>query len=737
MKKILLFGLLTSSLMAKEIKEIKFDGLNQISSMVAYDFLNFNVGDEINIKKIDNSINKFYSQGYFKDIYVMEENNILTYYFKENPIIAKIEVLGYLEGEDNQEQLKAILQIKKGDVYNSRKLEDVKNRILAQINAEGFFESIVEISEEKINDTSIAITFNVNKGENIIIDKIKYSGAKLLNKSDFEVVSANKEVDNLGWLWGRNDGKLQLNDLVYDSARIQDLYRQKGYLDTKVSHPYLEVDFNQFKGTLLYKIEEGEQYKINDIVINNLDEDLLDIKQLKSELNIQVDDTFNILNMRKDIKIIKLKIANLGYAFVKITPNFELNKDDLTTSVSYTIDIGDKVYINDVIISGNTRTLDKVIRREVFLAPDDLYNYKDFIDTKNALKRTGYFDTVTVTEKKISKDKIDILVEITEAATGNIMVGGGYGSYGGMLLNAAISDKNIFGSGIDIGLNLDYSSTYAKFNASFHNPRLYDTQYSMGVNLYNSEYESYDYTDNRKGGSIVVGKNFTRFLNGSTSYQYVNSELSDINSTTIYYESGASVKSSFTPSISFNNSDDYYTPRNGMLASSSLEIAGVGGDQEFIKSYNTFSAYKGVQDYLDYDLIFRYKARAGYIQENGYLPVNEKFYIGGIKTVRGYESGSLSPVNKDNLLVGGKMTFSNSIEASIPLIESAKMRLTFFYDYGMIGEDNFDDIARSGTGVAIEWMAPIGPVNLIFAKALDSEEGDRTSTFEFTLGTRF
>jgi outer membrane protein insertion porin family len=480
----------------------------------------------------------------------------------------------------------------------------------------------------------------------------------------------------------------------------------------------------------------AKPYKIQDITID-LTKDLLDIKKLKSELHIQIGDTFNIENIRKDMKIIKEKIANLGYAFARVRPDFQRNNNDSNATVSYSIDTGDKVYINDVIISGNTRTLDRIIRREVFLAPNDLYNYTDYIDTKNALQRTGFFESVKVEERKVSSNKIDILIEVKEAATGNIMVGGGYGSYGGMLLNAAISDKNIFGSGIDLGLNFDYSSKYVKFNASLHNPRIWDTQYSMGVNLYNSEYESYDYTDNRKGGSVTVGKNFTRFFSGSTSYQFVSSELSDINSTTIYYETGKSIKSSITPSISFNNTDDYYIPRSGMIGSSSIEIAGIGGDQEFIKNYNTFAYYYGLRDYINYDLILRYKARLGYIEENGYLPVNEKFYIGGIKTVRGYESGSLAPKNSDGLLIGGKMTFSNRVEASIPLIESAKMRLSCFYDYGMIGDNSFDDIARSGTGIAIEWMAPIGPVNLIFAKALDSEKDDRTTSFEFTLGTRF
>lgn len=746
MKKKIATLLLASTSLLAEIKDIKIEGLNQISQNVALEIIKLDKGDKIDIEIIDESIKLLFKQGYFEDIWVEEDNGVLTYHFKEKPIIAKVTIEGYLEGESNIEQRREILDIKKGDIFDSKKVAKAKARMIGAIEAEGYFDTVVEVEKEYLSEKSIEVKFIVNKGENIFIKELTFCGTKEFEKKEIEDVIANKEEDYMGWLWGRNDGKLKLNEIEFDNSRIKNLYMQRGFLDAKVSKPFLKVDFNNYQANLNYQIEEGEPYIVSDINIDMAD-GIIDREELKESLKLKVDETFNVDIFRKDMEKIKEKIANLGYAYVNIVPDFIKNEEKKSVEVVYRVDEGDKVFIRDVVISGNTKTLDRVIRREVFLAPKDLYNLTDLTDSRNALRRTGFFESVEVKEKRVSTNEMDLIVEVKEAPTGNIMLGGGYGSYGGILVNASVSDKNIFGSGIELDFTIDYSSKYLRFNTGVYNQRVFDSDYSLGVNLYNSEYEAYDYIDNRKGGSVTVGKYFTRHFRGSVAYQYVDSQLDNLdeNSTSLYVYDEDFKKSSIVPSITFNNTDDYYVPRSGFAISSSLEFAGLGGEAEFIKSYNNFNYFYGLKDLIDYDMILRYKARVGYIEDTGYLPVNEKFYMGGIRSVRGYESSSISPKEyyydsegtKRYRLLGGKSTFSNSIEASIPLIESAKMRLAFFYDYGMIGDDDFTEIKRSGAGAALEWISPVGPIQLIFAKALDSKEDDRTATFEFTMGTRF
>ena len=735
MKKVIWFLLLISIFLeAKTIKDIKFEGLIHLSETIAKEMIELEVGDRLDIEKIDKAIKKFYHQGYFKDIWVSEKDGVVTFHFIEKPLISKIEVLGYLENK--KEELPDILGIKKGDIFDKEKIEEAKLKIIQKAREDGYYDTVVEVDTKSLPNGSVEVNFIVNKGENIIIKKLTFCGLKRFDKDDIEEVIANKERDFLGWMWGFNSGKVKMDQLEYDSARIKDLYMRKGYLDAKVSNPFLKIDFNNYYAKLIYHIEEGKPYIVKDIKIF-LSENVIDTKILLNDLSLKKGKVFNIEKLRKDIQKIKEKIADLGYAFVRVLPDFKKDIKTHSTVVEYRVIPGKKVYIRDVIISGNQRTLDRVIRREIYLAPGDLYSLTDLKDSKNALRRTGFFKNVTIEERRVSENQMDLLVKVEEMPTGNIMVGGGYGSYEGLILNASISDKNIFGSGINTSFSIDYSTKSLRFNLGIFNPRVFDSDYSLSLNLYNTTYESYDYTQKRMGGSIGVGKQLSRYLRASITYSYEQNELSDVNFDNIYFPEGKYIKSAITPAISWDNTDDYYVPRSGIAASFSMEYAGVGGDEKYLKNFARFSYFYGLQDIIDYDLILRYKARIGYISDLGYLPVSEKFYMGGIRTVRGYSSSSISPVDEEGRLIGGKNTFSNSIEASIPLIKSANMRLTFFYDYGMIGDDSFNEISRSGAGAAIEWLSPMGPIQLIFSTPIDDEAGDRTSSFEFSMGTKF
>ncbi len=183
-----------------------------------------------------------------------------------------------------------------------------------------------------------------------------------------------------------------------------------------------------------------------------------------------------------------------------------------------------------------------------------------------------------------------------------------------------------------------------------------------------------------------------------------------------------SIKSSITPAITFNNTDDYYLPRSGIIASTSLEYAGLGGDQEFISSSSKFNFYQGLQDYIGYDLIYRYKASFYKVWDEGYLPINQRIYLGGIRSIRGFESRTVSPKNQWGDEVGGTIAFANSVELSFPLIDRIKLRGSVFFDYGMIGRKNLDEIKRMSTGIGIEWITPIGPLQLVFAKPLNDKK---------------
>lgn len=746
----------SAHLYAGSVTSIHFEGMNHISEGVAKRMLSFGVGDPLDPQKIDASVKALFEQGYFDDIWVEEQDGVVTFHLKEKPVISKIELKGYKDNDDEAQE--SLLQIKKGSLYDPKRLEAVKKRIIDALSETGKIDSVVEIETEKQENGSVKVLFRVNEGENIVIEKVDYDGVGGLESASFDEVIANKEHEFMGWFWGRNDGKMQLAQMEYDPLRIRDLYMQHGYLDAKVDEPFVRVDFDNYLARMSYQISEGEIYRVSDIVLMQRKE-VIDEQKLREAIKLEKQQAFNIKTFREDAERIKTAIADLGYAFVQVSPDLRKDKESKSVEVVYAIDPGEKVRVRNVIISGNNRTLDRIIRRELFLAPGDWYNLTDLKDSRNALGRTGYFESNTIEEKRIDAQTMDLIVKTKEAPTGNIQLGGGYGSYGGILLSVAVNDRNIFGSGINVGVQLERSQRSENYSFNISNPRLDDSDFSGNFSLYQTRYEYNDYSVATQGVTVGTGHRFTRHITGYLSYTYADNGYDDYEGTLsqsyygMFFESYA--KSAVTVSLNFDNTDDFYLPREGMIASQSFERAGLGGDADYFKSRTNFGIYQGLEEWLDADLIARYKVRYSYASDLGYMPLAERYYLGGIRTLRGYQSYSVSPNYVDEYgsrrRMGGMQSFSQSAELSFPLLPKAKMRLAAFYDWGWIEGDVPEHIAyhniptqggdqehiRSSYGVAMEWFSPMGPIQLVYAKPIDPQRGDRTANFEFTIGQRF
>ncbi len=738
---------LTLNISAMTLRSIKYDGMVHISESVALRMLSFEVGDTIDESDIDKAIKYYFNQGYFYDIWVDAQDGVLTFHFKEKAIISKIELKGWKE--DDKDIKESVVQIKKGTLYDEKKLEAAKKRIITAISQDGKIDSVVEIEKEHLENGSIKVTFIVNEGEEIIIKKLRYSGLSGLDSELFDDVIANKEHQFMGWFWGRNDGKMSLTDLEYDPLRIRDIYMQHGYLDAKVEEPFVRVNFDHYTADMSYQIKEGNVYNISSIEINQLKEVVAEQK-IREIIKLVKNEPFNIQTFRDDAQKIKTIIADLGYAFAQVIPDLQKNRDNKTVKVVFKINPGEKVKIRNVIISGNSRTLDRVIRRELYLGPGDMYSLTDLKDSRASLGRLGYFEGNTIEEKRIDAKTMDLVVKVKEAPTGNIQLGGGYGSYGGMLVSVAVDDRNVWGSGVNVGVKAEKSEMTKNASFSISNSRLNDSDFSGNFSLSTSMYEYNDYTVYSDGINIGSGHRFSRHISGYLGYGYssnsydVDDSATVVTNTYSYYFEDYS-KNSVTISVSFDNTDDYYLPREGFTLSQSFEKSGLGEDANYLKSRTRFNKYYGLEDYIGFDLIFRYKSRLNYVADTGYLPIAERFYMGGLGSVRGYESYSLSPTVietsstgvETERRVGGEKTFSNNVELSFPLIPKAKMRLVAFADWGFIGSKEITEISRGGYGLGIEWFSPVGPIQLMFSRPLAEEEGDKTSTFEFTMGQRF
>jgi len=769
-KMILLWMLLGTLAMAQKVTQIKFDGLVHLSPSMAMEIAGIRVGDEMNSEKIDESIKNFFEQGYFEDVWVDRKGGTLIYHFKEKVAIANLEVKGYGSGDEAKQLLEGI-GIKKGDLYDEARIEHAKKLLMAKLESKGNYDSVIDVKTTPIGDEAVSVVFNVNKGEKIKIKKINFIGASKLSPGELESDLVNKEEDFLGWIPFLNNGEVKVDQLEYDAYRLKETYMKYGYLDAEVSKPLMRVDYSSYTAEIDYQIKEGVQYEVGKVTLSQ-DVKGLDSQALVDDLKLHEGRVFNIKKMRQDMQMIQEAAGNLGYAYAKVIPQMHKEPEKGIVNIQYILSPGEKVKIHDVLISGNDNTKDRVIRRYIYLAPGDYFNATDLKDSKNALGRTGFFDKVDIQSQRVSADEVDLLVKVKEASTGSISLGGGYGSYEGFMVNASISDKNLFGTGITGNLGFDISKISQSYNLSFVNPKVWDSKYSLGLNLYKREYEYIDYTEDSLGGSLNLGREFYRHFYASVGIGYVDNESKyndDYSSTAerLLYNDQYKKLSGFA-SIKFDNTDDYYLPREGYIAALNLEFAQMDGDlndlaklrtytdfDNFTKVHAKFGAYYGLEDMIDYDLILRFKARYTKLisQDDQYIPIAERLFMGGIGSVRGYDPYSLSqtiidPSNGNLLRVGGTERASGTVEASIPLSEAAKMRLAFFYDYGILkaGQergiggrptDLGGSISRSSTGAVIEWQSPFGAINLVFAYPIDDEPGDETAVFEFSMGTKF
>jgi outer membrane protein insertion porin family len=723
------------------ISKIKFKNLTHLSKNTAFDIINlpenYSQSEYITELQIDEAIKKLFKQEYFNNISADydSKNKTLTFIFDEKLLVSKVTVKGFLDNQE--EQRSQLISIKKGSIYDKNLESQTKNNIEQAMSAtKGTIDNSVEVTTKKTKNGSIEVSFIAREGENIIVDNLTFNGAENLSKEILEDAVVNRERDGFGWLMGRNDGEMKIYELENDKLKIIDKYREHGYLDVEVTKPTASIDFNRYKANITYSIKEGDQYSVNNIDIKQKNK-LFTTKELLEILKLKEKNIFNILYLRKDLKKLKRKFADKGYAFVEVVPKTTQDKKNNTVDITYEIDPKELVTIRDVIISGNTRTMDRIVRREIFLAPQDLYSLTDLEDSKRALGRLGYFESVEIEEKKISPNEMDLIVKVKETMTGTIQVGGGYSSYQGLIFDASVSDRNVFGSGLDMGLGFQYSSISTNYNISITNPRLFDSLFSGTLSLFKNKFEYIgDFTIDQQGFTVGIGRRFGRNIYTNIGYTFNETQYSNVDSELLDSIESYDKKAIFA-SIKYDNTDDYFVPRKGFELSHRIEYAGLGGKAKFLENSSKLGIYQGLEDYIDYDLILRFKSQLRFLRDDGLIPINESFYMGGPGSVRGYQSFAF-PDRDLGDDTKGTQNFINSVEASFPISRKAKLRFTIFMDYGFLGDKTLSDIAhRGGYGGAIEWISPMAPLQFIFARPINEHIGDETSFFEFTLGRRF
>ncbi|NPA11843.1 MAG: outer membrane protein assembly factor BamA [Epsilonproteobacteria bacterium] len=725
MKKAIIFFPLLA--LALTIQNIEYKGLIHISPISANAIIDIKKGDEFDIEKIDSSIKKLYKSGYFQTVAADINGSVLTFICHEKPTLAGIELINF--SQDLEKLLKEQnLLPKRGNILNMQKLNELKKFIKSYYQAKGYFNTTLLSKTTPLPNNRVKLTLILKKGKQITIRKVKFYGAKIDKDILYDEIE-NRPRTFWSILPFTNSGRLNLFKLIEDKQALQDFYYNLGYIDAKVSNPLAKINFDTDFADIEYKIKEGKRYIVKDIQINYPK----NIKVKLPKFKLKKNKYFNVTALRKDIEDLKHAFEDLGYAYAKVFPQVEKDKNSVT--IIYNVTPGNIFYIRNVIIKGNNKTLDRVIRRNIYLAPKDRYSYTDFKDSVNSLKRKGYLEGIKISKKRVSPNELDLIVSAKDGLSGTLRAGISYGTYTKLGFNLAISEKNVFGSGQSLSVSGDFSSVSRTYKLSLFNPRVLDTKYSLNTAIFNTSFEGVSYTSKQRGGYIGVGKKLNRFTSANITYGYVTTDLSDYNTTE--YIKPNSVKSYISLSLTYNNTDDYFFPTSGIKAAISSEFAGIGGDEKFIKTIAKAKYYYPITNKIYKTIaVLKYRMIAGKITDTGYLPINEKFYLGGAKTVRGFNWYSISPVDDEDNKIGGKYEFITGPEISTPLSTKSRLWLTGFIDYGAVGENKLN-ITRSSYGFELDWISPMGPISFIWAWPIHKEDGDDLQRFEFSLGASF
>ncbi len=567
-------------------------------------------------------------------------------------------------------------------------------------------------------------------------EKIKIKDIRFVGNHKLSADELSENLINKTPTLGIMGGELKRKALSTDAMIIRDTYYQHGYLDAIVGKPKVGIDSKTGKAIITYKIiREGVPYKVSSVRISTFRN--VDRNDLTKEVKLKKGEIFNVETLRHDLRSISKRIGSKGYPFAKVVPKFRKNSRNKTITVVYTVLPGKKGTINNIRITGNKKTKESVIRSYITLAPGDQYNLSDLIDAQDQLNRSGLFESVSIRPVPARNGKVDLDINVKEAKTGQIMGAAGYDSLEGLFVEGSFSEKNLMGTGITLGISGSYSKMKKNGTLFFEDPRVAGTLFGLYGGLFytttddNADH-TYGYDKREYGGYIGLKRQITNEISGSIDYNY-----NDVKYTKIYdgktYDDY--IKSSIGVSLTYNNTDNFYTPRRGIYAKARVEYAGLGGGKnfaKFLKSSLKFAAYYGLREQIGYDLILRYKLQANVIHDMGFVPRAEQLHIGGYYLgVRGYRSASIQPKN------GGMKSLVTSVEASIPLSDKNNIRLTAFADYGMIGHDSFGEVKKKSVGAQIEWRSPFGDVNFILAKAIGAKKTDKTSSFEFSIGKEF
>ncbi len=694
-------------------------------------------------KQLSIAIKNLYKTGYYEDVKIYKDNNVIYINVNENPIIDLISIEGNKEITDDL--ILEEIDTKSRNVFSTDQIKSDAEIIQTLYKRQGFFSTFVEPKMIKVDESRVNVVFEIYEGKEARIKKINFINNKVFSDSTLSDVISSSEYR---WyeFWGGNDG-FDKDRINYDKDLLKKYYFDNGYIDFQITSVNSSLVDNRKDFLVNFTLYEGERYKITKVEVNSTIRNL-NKEKLFNLIDIRRGDWFSSEEIDESIKTISDETAELGYAFVEVVPRIKkINKQNV--EIVLEIQEGTKIYIDRIQVSGNVKTMDSVIRREIEVVEGDPYNSSKIKQSEKNIKSTGLFDNVDMKlDEIIGTNKTKLNVEVAERSTGQFSVGAGFSSLDGAIGSIGIKESNLFGEAKELSLDLGLSTRKSQIDLSYTDPYFLDKDFAAGIDLFNIRRNNKTYSGykhNIIGFKLRAGYEIYDNLRHFSSYSLKQDKIHDIDNTTSTYiqaQEGKRVTSVIGQALQFDKLNDRINPTDGYRLRLDVDYFGLTGDSEHLQTEVSAANFFRIAD----GFILANFLEGGYIASIKEVKINDRFFLNGDR-LRGFKNLGIGPRDSSTTdALGGEIYYLSRNELNFPLGLPDDLGLAgiMFADIGTLyntsssGTNIHDESKlRASAGIGISWLSPFGPVKFYLSKAILKENYDKKEIFRFSFGTTY
>jgi outer membrane protein insertion porin family len=715
-----------------------------VDSTILY-YIKTKKGEPISRNQIREDIEQIYGLGQFRDVRVETHPGVdgldVIFIVEEIPSVGDVILHG--NDEISEDDILEKLTIKRGMTFQDHMLQEVKEQITLLYHDKGFFLIDVDISTKLSSENLTNLDIRIREGKKVKIKKIHFVGNKRIPAKDLhDQIETQAET----WLsWFDESGIYKKDILKLDVLRLEGYYQDRGFIRARVLEPKIKINKRNKIISIVISIEEGPQYKVGTIEVKS--DDTLTEAEIRKTMKTKRNKVYNVSRVREDVLSISDLYSQQGYAYADVNPVTKINDASRTADLSIQVDKGRKVYVGQISVMGNTRTLDNVIRREFRLKEGELFDSEKLKRSKQRLNNLQFFEDVKLdTRRGEESDLIDIVTTVTERPTGSVTVGAGFSSVDSFIFNAGISQNNFLGRGQKVAFSVNLSSRKSDFNLSLTDPHVFDSDLLAGIDAFNRDTNFFSFQSKNTGGGVRFGKSLSEYDWAGLNYRLESVKVSEVDSgeETAFLKNETRLTSRISPAFIRDTRDDYLNPSSGWRHVVRFDLAGgVLGGTSFIRSTYEATHYRPLFGKFVGALHGEIHWADAYAGDN--LPAFERYFMGGPSSLRGYTMKNVGPKDASGDPIGGNQSLLLNAEVQYPFTKG--LRGFLFYDRGNVfgvGSDTTKTATtwslskmRDSVGVGARFLSPFGPVGFAYGIKLDQAAGEEASEFHFTAGSAF